>query len=382
MNQWCLCLQTADQPVNEDEHCRMQQDLQYIVDNAIPNCLGYYEGMGDSFSMAVETKKEVHKKIEIDVMSINQCYCPDFKPSPARSWYDIAMDTLYSSVNKPNAMALTLNRVMGIGDETPALFSMALMTSINYAETYIGQTEYSGVFLKPVFFIWYNIDAAGTLRAMIITPQEAPELLAKIGDAGNSWLSTTDDSLIAGKRTDDILTQTPYQSLREQVRFFSGEFASLLKQETPLVWLKENSAEKLALFEKTLMFCRPGSMQGYNQMKNALMQCKVEGFEHIAQHPFTDFTSTNWIERFPETNPLEAVEYRLLADAFHDVNQHWMHKDLSIDTLMTRFQLSINALYYINKHLEMMNCLKSMLRRLATCSICRAGCGWRSGSSA
>ena len=368
--QWRRCLETAGELFDEGEQCWMAQELQGIVDKAIPNCLGYYEGMGDSFSMAVETKKEVHKKIEIDVMSINQCYSPDFVASNERSWYYINMDKLYSFVNLDFAMALTLNRVMGIGDDTPALFSMDLMTSINYAETYVGQKEYSGVFLKPVFLIWYSLDCANILRAMIITPQEAPELIAKLAElaktdtASDNWLSTTDDSLIAGNRKDDILNQTRYQSLREQVRFFNGEFTSLLKQETPLVWLKENPAEKLALFENALMFCRPGSMQGYNQMKIALMQSKVEGFIHMAQHPFEDFTSTDWIALFPKTNPVEAAKYRQLAYAFHYLNQNWMHKDFTIEDLMNQFQLSVNVLSYIKNHFEMMNRLKGLLAGL------------------
>lgn len=120
----------------------------------------------------LKQKKRCIKKIEIDVMSFNQCYSPDFKPVTERPWYPSDMNRWYCTVNTPGSIALTLNRVMGIADDTPALFSMELMTSINYAKRHIGLYAYQmdalQAFVKAPMHPIEQLECLEQLRALAL----------------------------------------------------------------------------------------------------------------------------------------------------------------------------------------------------------------------
>ncbi|MBA3537040.1 MAG: hypothetical protein H0T84_10590 [Tatlockia sp.] len=167
--------------------------------------------------------------------------------------------------------------------------------------------------------------------------------------------------MVAGKPPDTILGNKTYQSLREQVRFFNGEFLSLLEQETPLTWLKENTEEKLSFFESNLQCFRPDCETGLHQLKTALTQGNLEGFTHIAQYPFKDQTQTDWKTLFPKTIPAQAAEYKRVAEAFQYMNEHWLDQNLVLSEIDHQFGLAMNSLGYVDDHLKYLSGFKQLL---------------------
>lgn len=367
-NLWETCLKNANLRALEGDIRRLTESLTGIIEKAIPFCLAEYDGFDDSFAVEVEVQKEVQKEVEIEVLSVNETYNASFKEARTRDWRGSPhFAQFFLTARYLGHMALTLNKVCERDSKEPSIFSNQLMASRNYAETYQEQTQYTGVFLKPVLLVWYHLHN-DVLHAMIVTPQEAKQLEQCFKDLPSSWLSTTQDTLISGNRPDGVLLETRYQSLREQVRFFNGEFASLLNQETPLVWMKEDPVDKITFFENTLLPYRPGSAAELNQLRVALTQGKAEGFAYIAKHPFEDLTQFNWLSVFPKTIPAQAMEYKKIAETFVYLNKNWNKKTISFDDLQQEFRLPLNSLVYVNAHLNHLMELKKIQQRLKSSS--------------
>jgi hypothetical protein len=364
------CLKAANHSPSAKDIQEMDEVLKGLIDKATPICLPEYEGSDDSYAAEVEIQNEVQKEVEAEVFSANETYDGSFKEAAQLDWPRLSdFNKFFLNKDSVDRAALSLNAVCKREKaELPTVFSDHLMASKNYAQTYEGQKQYTGVFLKPVFLVWYHLHN-DTLHATIVTPQEAKQLGERIKDLPSSWISTTQDRLISGKRPAGILEEVRYQRLREQVRFFNGEFVGLLNQEEPLIWMKENPVEKMAFFEDNLMPYRPGSASELQQLRSALTQGKAEGFAYIAEHPFEDLTRFNWLSVFPKTIPAQAAEYKRVAEAFVYLNNNWKSKTISIDDLQQEFRLPLNSLAYVNAHLNLLKTLNKMRERLKSLSL-------------
>jgi hypothetical protein len=360
---WESQLKSASIPAFAEEIEQMSLELEKIIEKSIPFCLAEYDVSDKSFNAEVEVQKEVQKEVQIEVLTLNETYKPELQPENARSWsYSTNYNKLFDDYYQLNYYSLSLNELCkkDKDEESPQLFSKNLYGSRNYAQTHSGQQHYTGAFLKPVFLVWYH-RYQGTLSAMIVTPQEAIELGARIQGIQDSWIATTQDTVIAGKPPKNIITEPKYQELREQVRFFNGEFSSLSNQDTPLLWLNALPVQKLDFYEQNLLPCRPGSEAKLHQLKTTLTQAKSEGFAYIAKHPFEDLSHFNWEELYTDILPTQAMEYQKLAEAFVYSNQNWDSKDLNVMELQQRFNLPMNSLTYVDVHLNNLQLIKQIV---------------------
>ncbi|MBL7481279.1 DUF3638 domain-containing protein [Legionella bononiensis] len=365
-NLWESRLKSADMPPFAEDIKQMSRELQSIINKAIPFCLPEYDAIDNSFSTEVEVQKEVEKEVQIELLTLNEFYNAQLKEKPAQNWnYIYDLDSFFHNKEALEKVALSLNAVCARGNKHPDLFSDNLMASTNYAYNYRGQTECANAFIKPVFLIWYHQNYQGELTAMIVTPQEAQELTRKAFNdkKKSSWISTTMDTVVAGNRPDGMLQTERYQIIREQIRFFNGEFSGLLNQDSPLLWLKAHPEEKINFFENTLMPYRPGCEASLHQLKEALTQAKAEGYTYIADHPYEDLTQFNWIDILPNIIPAQEKEYRKLAEVFVYINQNWDKKLIRLEDLQIQFNLPMNSLIYVDKHLKHLMSLRSLLQR-------------------
>lgn len=355
-NLWKTRLGMAGLDPLADEIQRVSTELQGIIEKAIPFCLPEYDAIDNSFSTEVEVQKEVQKEVQIEVLALNETYNPALKEQPQVHWpYYLDWENLVQT-----SFLSGLNKVCERDHKPVNIFSENLLASSNFKNTYQGQIESTGAFMKPVFLIWYHLDK-GQLKAVLITPQEEKDLQSSIRHMPGDWISTTEDTVIAGKRPDGIIDGIEYQSLREQVRFFNGEFSTLSNQDTPLIWLQDKTVEKLDFFEHNLLPYRPGNEAKVHQLKTALTQAKSEGFEYIANHPFQDLSQFNWVELYPNILPTQALEYQKFAQIFVYLTENWNKRIISIDDLQQQFHLPMNSLIYVAPHLKHLTILSEML---------------------
>ncbi len=362
---WETRLKAASRAPLDAEINAMSLELEAIIAKAIPFCLAEYDVADNSFNAEVEVQKEVQKEVQVEVMKLTETFDPKLREEMTQDWPRGNYDTFLANNYLMNQIAFKLDDICTKKGNAPNIFSNNLYGSKNYAQTYRGQREFTDAFLKPVFLIWYQMNG-DQLSAMIVTPQEAKDLSDRLSlsNNNNSWIATTQDTVVAGKRSPEILQQQQYQELREQVRFFNGELSSLSNQDTPLLWINIQPEQKFEFFEKNLMPYRPGSETKIHQLKTALTQAKSEGFAYIAKRPFSDLTQLNWEEVYPDVLPTQATEYKKLAEAFLYVNQNWQRGELDVVALQQRFNLPMNSLVYIDDHKNRMDSLKHVLAKL------------------
>ncbi|RUR19431.1 DUF3638 domain-containing protein [Legionella sp. km535] len=363
-NLWESRLKLAETPPFAEDIRHMSQELESIINKALPFCLPEYDALDNSFNTEVEVQTEVEKEVEIEVLTLNEFYSGKLNEQPIIPWFDIFdADVFFQNKQFQSRWALTLNTLCAQGDQHPAFFSENLMASANYTYTYQGQTECVNAYIKPVFLIWYHQNNEGQLTAMIITPQEARELKEKVlANNSKNWISTTMDTVVAGTRPEEVIHTEEYQQLREQIRFFNGEFSSLINQESPLLWLQSLPEEKINFFEHSLLPYRPGCQASLHQLKETLTQAKSEGYTYIANHPYEDLTEFKWVDLLPNVIPSQENEYRKLAEAFVYINQNWNKKSIKLEDLQIQFNLPMNSFIYVDKHLNHLMALKNTLK--------------------
>ncbi len=360
---WENQLKAAGLPPHAKEIEQISKELEIIIERTIPYCLPKYDSMDLSFNTEVEVQKE--KEVQIEVSKINETYQENLQEQPTFDWPHTDYTWIFSRSDLVKKNTLSLNELCMPPSEKISVFSRELMASRNYAVNYMGQTEFTGGFLKPVFLVWYHM-IHNDIHAVIITPQEAKQLERRFNnqDSRYNWISTTDDTVTFGFRPNKILLNEDYQSLREQVRFFNGEFSSLLNQESPLLWMKDQPVKKIDFFKSQLQTYRPGSETMLHQLEVALTQGSSEGFEYIAKHPFDDLTQTDWQKMFPQTIPPQAMEYKKIAEVFVYLNENWEDELMTVPELRDRFKLPMNTLVYVSKHLDHLLSAKQIIGQL------------------
>ncbi len=355
---WKQCHKKASIDLTEIAVEEIEAKLQTIIDIAIPNCLEEYEEVLNASAKEVQIQKMIQKQIER--VELKDFFDPNLTAAYPREW---------CSFDYKKNLILELNTICQSG----SLFKPNLKVSKNYVETYQSQVlpikdakQILNGFLKPVLLIWYhysyNENNEKLLEATIVMPLEVKSLAKLFKENDGNWISTIENTVVAGKSPKNIVDEKNYQSLREQVRFFNGDFLSLVEQETPLIWLQENTEEKLNFFERNLQCLRPGSELGLHQLKTALSQANVSGYEYIAQYPFQDLTQTDWKAVFPKIIPVQAAEYRRVAEAFHFINEHWLDENLVLGDIEQQFSLAMNSLCYINDHLKTLAKFKQAIK--------------------
>lgn len=364
---WNFCLTAAQIEPTAEQRKQISTELQEIIQKTLPHCLPTYEDSNEDLATEVtvqnkaQMQSEIHTQKEKELLSLTESFDPALVQEKIKKWDKCeSLTDVYSHINTRIEMTMSLNTLCDFKDNDPELFSPHLLVSKNYAQCYKGQYQFIGAYLKPVFLIWYYVDQEGILHATIVTPQEAEELIPRLIPERAGWVTTTQDFLIAGQHPEGILLDERYQRIREQVRFFNGELGALIKQETPLYWLKEKTDEKLEFFEKKLEVFRPGSAVMLRQLKNSYAAGNMESFVYIAQHPFQDLTGCDWSSLFPKIIKAQAAECQNLARAFAYLNQSWSEALPSLETLQQQFQLPLSGVEYLNQHLEHLNLLKGI----------------------
>ena len=357
-----VAMRSASMNLTPEHEADISDKLQVIIDKALPNCPKEYEGSQYSLGVEVEVQKEVQKEEETQVMCINQQYEPKLVEAPCVHWRQV--DIFGPDIHR---VSWSLNAMCSPSKAPGAvtLFSPELRVSESYAQTHTTQTEWIDAFLKPVFTVWYHQDSTGNLTAMIITPQDAQGLQNRIKSSPGNWLTTTANTVLCGTRPIKMLANLQYQSLQEQIRFFNGEFDSFLKADAPMCWLNQKQDEKIRFFEERLLTFRPQSLAKFQELKTALNESNMEGYDYIVQHPFDDLTDYDWHSLNPNTSQLQIVNYKNLAKAFDYINHHWQDETITIHTLKEQFPIPLRSLGYLNTHLDYLKGMQSLINRHA-----------------
>ncbi|RUR13896.1 DUF3638 domain-containing protein [Legionella sp. km772] len=358
----CIRILTTEGLLSEAEIKKCSLQLDELINKALIHCLPEYDSSINDLSIEVETQKEVHKATQVQVATINELFDPSLEESKPVNWKGYSLSTLYSKPDDLNQTSLLVNSLCDPAKPPLDLFSQQLRVSKSYAQTYTKQKTYLDAFMKPASLIWYHKEGS-LLHAMILTPQDFEQLKEQIEKTSDSWVATTEDTLLCGTQPREM-NSTNYQMLRDQARFFNGEFNSFLDPELQSDWFNELALQKLDFFEQYLLPYRPGCEKKFQEFKALLSQANMEGFIYLAEHPYDDLSLLDWSILFPEASISQAEEYKKVAAAFADIHANWQTAPPSLTNLQQRFRLPLKSLPYINTHLAQLAKLSSLLESL------------------
>ena len=355
-------------PLSEITLNKINLELDKLITKALGCCLEEYEHGVIDLAVEVEAQKEIQKQSQIQIASINEFFDPHLKESKPVEWETLSLNSLYSKQQEIDKCSLLVNSLAAPKEKPGFLFSEHLRVSRSYAQTHTKQQKYLDAFLKPASVIWYYKEAS-ILRAMIITPQDLEGLYKHIANTPNNWVSTTEGTVLCGEQPKGIQATKTYQSLRDQVRFFNGEFNAFLEPEGNSEWLNEAVSPKLQFFEESLLPYRPDCEKKFQELKTLLTQASIEGFAYIAEHPHQDLTRFNWQSLFPETSPAQGEEYRKMAAAFVSIQAQWQNNIPQLNNVQEQFRLPLKCLSYVNSHLLDLKKLSNLLENIRRASL-------------
>jgi hypothetical protein len=236
-------------------------------------------------------------------------------------------------------------------------YSPKLLASTNFYKTYDGQKDpWLDSYLKPVHAILFLKDERNGLRAVILTQEECADLAGRL--KGESWICTTQHTLLAGKAPEGIQDNLEYQSLIEQTRYFNGEFNLLVKHDTSLAWMDRNYAEKIKFFTEHLWHRRETRSEDISAL-GTLFSVNKKVFQNLATAPWLDYRTFDWTNRYPDLKADDVPLFENLAKALHLTTGNW-NTALNLQTIASDFSLTLEASGYLARYIEQLGALKNL----------------------
>lgn len=138
----------------------------------------------------------------------------------------------------------------------PFTFSDNLFVSQNYLKTIEAQSEAMDGYKKDgVFFMVEQDDIKGTIKFMVITPEEAAQLRSQLStralsDTHHFWIETDHQTPQGGRKPAKL--HPDYHKGIEQMAFLSGDLDVLYQQLNKNSWLREDTPKKLTFLRDTI----------------------------------------------------------------------------------------------------------------------------------
>ena len=265
LQDWQKILNTIQQSISANEVTEISKQLNTIIQKSLPLCqektLSFAQNP-QALSTEVEVEKELLKEIENEKETENELYDHELDADKVHHWSQSNTSAISPweqfIESGENNIIHTLNN-----KSQTTYYSKELFVEDNFSQVFIGQQQMIGPYLKPVFSILFR-QQGESISACIVDVNSLYELHTLMNTTENStnikiWISTTQHHILHGSFPENILQNTQYLSLIEQIRFFNGEF-DLLKQQTVFHWLSE---DKLEHFRTSLLRYRPTDNEDY-----------------------------------------------------------------------------------------------------------------------
>jgi hypothetical protein len=161
-----------------------------------------------------------------------------------------------------------------------------LYISINHAKMYEDQSDLLDEYKMAAQIILMIKRSDGMLQSLIITPNEAQELIHKKSNIFSNassckvWLESSSGDVIIGKRPLNLEKDLNYLKIKEQIKFFNGDMKSLLRQDN-YVWLVRQQEIKKHLLNAKLLISRPDQIKYAGEVFDDIKKM-AKKYENIA----------------------------------------------------------------------------------------------------
>ena len=146
-------------------------------------------------------------------------------------------------------------------------FSPTIIATTNFYQTYTTQSRSLDSFLKPVHGLLFT---KNPLRCVILSQQELKDISKTLPE--NAWITTTQNTLLAGTFPEGISEDQTYRSILEQVQYFNGECPLLIENYRNLSWLRTDTESKLSYLKDTLSNMHEMNLSEFERLECLMTQ--------------------------------------------------------------------------------------------------------------
>lgn len=256
--------------LSAEEIDKVQEELNKILSSALkenacfPTQICPAEELNTHIEVQHELQKEIQKEVQKEIQKENvkqNLTEEEYVPWPANA---LPVLQQASSLNFK-----TLTKICsGTPDANTPEFTPNIFATTNFYRTYTTQTHSLDSFSKPVHALLFTNDP---LQCVILSQQELVDLSKNL--PAKAWITTTQNTILAGTPPEGISLDKTYLSIIEQVQYFNGECSLLIENYKNLTWLRKNTESKLCFLKETL-----SKMHDVNLSE-------IEYLKRIMEHP-------------------------------------------------------------------------------------------------
>lgn len=290
-----------------------KRKLNAIVEAALPVCPEKVMQPVISTSL-MDSEVQVERYIEIEQENelqteVDQQFRNDAKALTAKNWTRLDLRNFNIKQGAENSVSIyTLEAMAGTHSKKRTWeFSPHILVSENFMNTCVVQPNKLDAYKKDnLFILMLQDNKQRSLRAMLITPEEAAFFKEKINQLRKEllestkksqteimltekhiWVETLHHTLLAGNRPDDKALHPTYTKIKEEIALFNADSDVLYHSLSDECWLnssKDQLANKLEFAthvlpmhkDKTNMLWLLRQKLGYNQAATEQLKVKVK----------------------------------------------------------------------------------------------------------
>ncbi|OGV25904.1 MAG: hypothetical protein A3F18_03030 [Legionellales bacterium RIFCSPHIGHO2_12_FULL_37_14] len=228
----------------------LQDSMEHIISKATAQgaCLPMQNSHSNAMSEAVEVQKEVQVENEVQKEMQNEFQCGFLSTSSYITW----PEDLFAKALNDHLAIQSLNTICSLACNNNPDFTENIKGTVNfYASS--PQLPYSMGLIKPVHALLFR-RVNNQLECILLSQNECEDVYKILTNKNytDCWLTTTHHTVLAGNQPKDILKDQEYQKIIEQIRFFNGEFSTLIEQKEEYLWLSTNTKQKMTFFTSKL----------------------------------------------------------------------------------------------------------------------------------
>ncbi len=352
-SQWNALTKEAVGTAPKDITAKVRDDLHEVVVNAcLPGVCAeeqLWQQQDKQADVATLVEVEVQVEVEVKEEVEKELFDPELRE------LNFKLYSLADFLSQKKVSLATLKKICtSCGAEDVPDFSTNILASPNFFQCYKWQENHLGYYAKPVHALLFFRTAQG-LQCILLSQQECDRLLPEVNQYDKAWISTTQHHCLAGKPEEHIELAQDYQLIIEQVRFFNGELSLLLETSSSLLWLADDTQQKVEFFHNNLLCSRECHASQLQQLLVALQGCQ-QVFAFIAMTADIDRTDFDWEAQFEDCEEEDIAEYKRVAAAFYHVSQNWWNEAQSIADLTAEYNLPLLARGHFSRHVQAVNC--------------------------
>ncbi|MBN9288745.1 MAG: hypothetical protein BGO43_08485 [Gammaproteobacteria bacterium 39-13] len=298
------------------------QNLSSDYSSTATSHLGFEMEFQTDLQAELENELENEMQQELDLEQVQLFFEENVNPNLSEGF-----SLKEGLTNKPGIL-LSLNEALTSGNVMPNFsFSENIHITEQFAKTHDKQKQFLSGYTKPIEVIMMVTSKTNPkeLNAVIMTKKEAAKIIDSINTSSATshlriWMVSPRGTPLGGNPPEKM--PEDYSSFMEQIRYINGDCQLLSQQKEPLIWLNEDSEEKMRYLSQQILPVHAHKASHFKHLSTRVdVMNKI--FHYIVEYPTDDFSKINFNKLYPEFNSLNKHKKQViysLVEAYQKLN--------------------------------------------------------------